>query len=123
VRSLEVNLGASSPSGGIVNEAEGPIGLISKHRNRPGNRRLKAPLVEQVVGILREHYADFGPTLAAEKLRIRHKIDLAKETVRQIQIAAGMWLPRKMRPPRVQQPRIRRDYLAQRLSGNSIEGT
>lgn len=33
--------------------AEGPIGLISRHRNRPGNRGLKAPLVEHVLGILR----------------------------------------------------------------------
>jgi hypothetical protein len=101
--------------------AEGPIGLISKHRNRPGNRRLKAPLVEQVVGILREHYADFGPTLAAEKLRSRHKIDLAKETVRQIQIAAGMWLPRKMRPPRVQQPRTRRACVGELIQIDGCE--
>jgi hypothetical protein len=37
---------------------------------------------------------------------------LAKETVRQIQIAAGLWLPRKMRPPKVQQPRVRRACVA-----------
>jgi hypothetical protein len=78
--------------------AEGPIGLISRHRNRAGNRGLKAPLVEHVLGILRERYADFGPTLAAEKLRTRHGIMLATETVRQIQIASGLWLPRKLRP-------------------------
>jgi hypothetical protein len=48
------------------------------------------------------------PTLAAEKLRTHHRIVLAKESVRQIQIAAGLWLPRKMRPPKVQQPRARR---------------
>ena len=88
--------------------SEGPIGLISRHRNRPGNRGLKAPLVEHVLSILREHYADFGPTLAAEKLKTRHKIILAKETVRRIQIASGLWLPRKLRPPRIQQPRMRR---------------
>lgn len=80
---------------------EGPVGLVSRHRNRHGNRGLKAPLVEHVVGILRAQYADFGPTLAAEKLKARHKIVLAKETVRQILIAAGLWLPRKLRPPKV----------------------
>ena len=88
--------------------SEGPIGLISRHRNRPGNRGLKAPLAEHVLGILREHYLDFGPTLATEKLRARHKIVLAKETVRQLQIASGLWIPRKLRPPKVQQPRARR---------------
>jgi len=65
-------------------------------------------LAERVIGILRESYADFGPTLAAEKLRSGHQIDLAKETVRQLQIAAGRWIPRRLRPPKVQQPRARR---------------
>jgi len=61
-----------------------------------------------VLSILREHYADFEPTLAAEKLRTRHKMILAKETVRRIRIASGLWLPRKLRSRRIQQPRMRR---------------
>ena len=89
-------------------DQEGPVGLISRHRNRPGNRRLKAEVAEQAFAIIRERYADFGPTLAAEKLRTRHSIDLAKETVRRLQIASGMWIPRKLRPPKVHQPRARR---------------
>ena len=52
----------------------GPVGLLSRRRNQRGNRRLSAELEEQVVQILREHYADFGPTLAAEKLEMRHNI-------------------------------------------------
>jgi hypothetical protein len=87
---------------------EGPVGLISRHRNRTGNRALKASVAERVLAILREHYADFGPTLAAEKLQTRHGIRIAKETVRQLQIASGLWIPRKQRPPRIQQPRTRR---------------
>ena len=42
---------------------EGPIGLISRHRNRPSNNRLEAALENQVVQLLRDHYPDFGPTL------------------------------------------------------------
>ena len=100
---------------------EGPVGLVSRHRNRPGNRGLKAPLVEHVVGILRTQYADFGPTLATEKLKGRHKIVLAKETVRQIQIAAGLWLPRKLRPPKVQQPRVRRACVGELIQIDGCE--
>jgi Helix-turn-helix domain len=69
--------------------AEGPIGLISKHRNRPGNRGLKAALAGHVLAILREQYADFGPTLAAEQLRTRDKLLTANETVRQGARLAG----------------------------------
>jgi hypothetical protein len=88
--------------------AEGPVGLISRHCNRPSNNRLDAGLEEQVVRILRESYPDFGPTLAAEKLAVRHHLVLSKETVRRVQIAAGLWIPRKLRAPKVQQPRARR---------------
>jgi hypothetical protein len=62
--------------------AEGPVGLISRRCRRPSNNRLEAAVENQVVRLLREHYADFGPTLAAEKLAGRHQIVLAKETVR-----------------------------------------
>src|SRR5262249_8189260 len=51
---------------------EGPVGLISRHRNRTGNRALKSAVAEQILAILRGQYPDFGPTLASEKLRDRH---------------------------------------------------
>ena len=44
-------------------EQQGPVGLISKLRNRPSNRRLKSAVAEHAFGILRSTYADFGPTL------------------------------------------------------------
>jgi len=47
--------------------AEGPTGLISRRCSRPSNNRLEAHLEQQIVNILRESYADFGPTLAAER--------------------------------------------------------
>ena len=87
---------------------EGPVGLISRLRNRPSNRRLQEPLENQIARILRDQYPDFGPTLAMEKLAERHQIVVAKETVRRIQVAAGLWIPRRLRPAKIQQPRMRR---------------
>jgi len=87
---------------------EGPVGLTSRRYDHPSNNRLSRRVAHQVVELLSQHYRDFGPTLAAEKLRERHSIDLAKETVRQLQIASGLWIPRKLRPPKVHQPRARR---------------
>ena len=49
--------------------AEGPIGLISRHRNRPGNRGLKAPLVEHVLSILRE--PDRSPHRTPSRSRVQ----------------------------------------------------
>jgi len=94
-------------------EQQGPVGLISKLRNRPSNRRLKADVAEHAFGILRSTYADFGPTLAAEKLRERHGVYLAVETVRSLMVAGGLWLPRRLRAPKIQQPRSRRACLGE----------
>ncbi|SPK70114.1 transposase (plasmid) [Cupriavidus taiwanensis] len=87
---------------------EGPAGLISRKRGRPSNNRLSGEREAAALGLIREHYADFGPTLAAEKLREAHGLTLAKETVRRLMMVAGLWVPRKQRPPKVYQPRNRR---------------
>jgi len=87
---------------------DGASGLLSRKRGRDSNRQLPPGLESRARGLIRDTYADFGPTLACEKLRERHGIDLAKETVRRIMIDAGFWVPRKLRPPKVYQPRHRR---------------
>jgi hypothetical protein len=60
-----------------------------------------------------ERYADFGPTLACDKLAECHCIWLAKETVRRWMRDAGLWIPRAQRPPKVYQPRARRACLGE----------
>jgi len=42
-----------------------------------------------VLKLIRENYSDFGPTLAAEKLRERHDIRLSIETVRNMTALAA----------------------------------
>src|SRR3954454_24639487 len=63
--------------------AEGASGLASRRRGRPSNRRLPAAAREAALAAVRERYADFGPTLAAEKLEELHDIRLSRETLRQ----------------------------------------
>lgn len=87
---------------------EGPQGLVSRHRGQPSNYQLPPGLASKALSIIREHYADFGPTLACEKLAEQHGLHLAKETVRRLMISVGLWIPRKQRPPKVYQPRNRR---------------
>ena len=86
----------------------GPLSLVNRRRGQPGNRQLMPGLAERALRIIRERYADFGPTLACEKLAEVHGLYLAKETVRKLMTQAGLWIPRKLRPPRVHQPRPRR---------------
>jgi hypothetical protein len=60
----------------------GPAGLISKRRGRPSNRRKPEEPRSKALAIIRQRYWDFGPTLAAEKLREMHAIMLGRETLR-----------------------------------------
>ncbi|HBV7742764.1 TPA: helix-turn-helix domain-containing protein [Klebsiella pneumoniae] len=46
----------------------GPLGMNNQSRGRTGNRLLSASLTDQALNIIRERYADFGPTLTWEKL-------------------------------------------------------
>ncbi|WGS51705.1 ISNCY family transposase (plasmid) [Paraburkholderia sp. D15] len=89
-------------------QAAGVAGLVSGRRGRPGNHQLSDGVARRALAIIRERYADFGPTLACEKLRECHGIGLSVETVRALMIAAGLWIPRRDRPPKVYQPRNRR---------------
>lgn len=84
---------------------DGAAGLVSRKRGRPSNRRHSDTLRERIIAIAREHYADFGPTLAREYLIERHGIKIACETLRQLMIAAGLWRDREARRPRPYQPR------------------
>ncbi|CAH6675734.1 hypothetical protein [Pseudocitrobacter vendiensis] len=49
--------------------AEMPLGMNNQSRGRTGNRLLPASMTDQALNIIRERYADFGPTLAREKAR------------------------------------------------------
>jgi transposase len=88
--------------------AAGVAGLVSGKRGRPSNHQLPAGKAQRALALIRERYADFGPTLACEKLCECHGIRLAKETVRKLMTGAGLWIPRRQRPPKVYQPRARR---------------
>lgn len=62
--------------------AEGDAGLGHRGRGRPSNRQRTPVLKARVLRLYAQHYGDFGPTLAAEKLAERHGITLSAETLR-----------------------------------------
>ena len=91
----------------------GPAALASRRRGKPSNRSYPGVLRTEVTGIIRECYADFGPTLAGEKLAELHGIRLARETIRQWMMVAGLWKDRRQRMRPVHQPRHRRDCIGE----------
>jgi hypothetical protein len=104
-----------------VYRTEGPTGLISKRRGRRSNRCKPEALRRAVLAIICQWYRDFGPTLAAEKLREDHGIALGRETVRQWMIKAGLWLDRRQRRTRIHQPRPRRECVGELVQVDGCE--
>lgn len=86
----------------------GAVALRHKARGRPSNNRTLEGLRDLTLAIVRERYADFGPTLAAEKLAERDGVNVSRETLRKWMVEDGLWLSRSQR--RVfHRPRLRRE--------------
>ena len=69
---------------------------------------VKPALREPFLGLVREHYIDFGPSLAAEYLTQRHGFAHSIETPRRWLIEAGLWKSKRVRPRTVYSARERR---------------
>lgn len=96
--------------GGIRHRARG---CASNHRTDPGRR-------EYALGLIRENYADFGPTLAAEMLHDQHEMTISRETVRKWMKEDGLWLTRAQRRS-FHQPRLRRDCFGELIQIDGSE--
>ena len=91
----------------------GPSGLASRKRGAPSNNRIHRSTRQFVMMLVRQHYADFGPTLACEKLREVHDCHVSRETLRKWMMEDGLWLDRRRRLPSVHQPRNRRERVGE----------
>lgn len=101
--------------------ADGPTGLISRKRGRPSNRQHGETFRRTVLALVRQHYPDFGPTFAAEKLASCHGLRPGVETLRQWMIADGLWVDRRHRLASPHQPRRRRDCLGELIQIDGSE--
>jgi transposase len=87
---------------------EGAAGLVSKQRGKASHHQLAAETVRAALDLLKGRYADFGPTLAHEKLVERDGMKLCLGSVRKIMIEEGLWKAKRVRKLEVHQMRERR---------------
>ena len=90
----------------------GALAIANQRRGRPSNNRLSDEVRDHAIALVRQLYADFGPTLAAEKLEERHDLKVSRETLRNWMRQAGIWVSRAERK-RIQQPRYRREHVGE----------
>ena len=87
--------------------AQGAAGLVSKRPGRSSVQRVAQATREHFIGLVRQHCADYGPTLACEDLRRHHGLTNSRESLRGWMIEAGLWKDKPVRHKRVFQLRPR----------------
>ena len=90
---------------------EGARGLRSRRRGRRASNAIAPELRREILGVVRERYEDFAPTLAWEKLTEVHGYGVSVETLRKWMVAEGLWRSKKRPGARVHQSRPRRPAL------------
>ena len=86
-----------------------------------GNHRLPTIYTDDILTLVREHYSDFRPILAREKLLERHGLLIGRETLRGLMRDAGLWHTRAAPRKAVQQPRARRQYFGELIQIDGSE--
>src|SRR3990167_10789870 len=95
-------------------EQAGDQGLAHRGRGTPSNLRIPDKRKAMALQLYEKRYADFGPTLAAEKLAERHGITLSDETLRRWLRERGVvHFTRRKRPHRAW--RARRAHVGELL--------
>ena len=92
---------------------EGAKGIIHKLRGVIGNRKIDELRINQAIQTIKINYADFGPTLAHEKLIANHGITFSRETLRRAMINDGMWKEKQRKIVTLHQLRERRGSLGE----------
>lgn len=89
-------------------KVHGDAGLVHGLRGRVSNRRSDPGVRRRALALYREHYGDFGPTLAAEYLARDHGLRVKPGTLRRWLLGEGLWQRRR----RSSRKRLRRERRA-----------
>jgi hypothetical protein len=93
--------------------SQGVKGLISLRKGLASPNKKTTSFRQQVMEIVRKNYADYGPTLASEKLREKHSLLLSKETLRKWMVIDGLRKEKPLKKRKVYQRRTRRSRLGE----------
>ncbi|MDR1301192.1 MAG: hypothetical protein LBK43_01805 [Treponema sp.] len=99
-RGLKTLVGASVEIGVSYRQAEriykryregGDDVLVHGNKGRPSNHKTDQGIIERALQLYRGTYHNFGPTLAAEKMRERDGLEIGVGVLRRALIQDGQW--------------------------------
>jgi transposase len=93
---------------------DGAASIRHKSRGKVPNNQIHHAKRDYALTLIKETYADVGPTLAAEMLAEHYGFKVSRETLRKWMQDAGIWLSRKQRRT-FHQPRLQARCLEETL--------
>ncbi|MCF6208244.1 MAG: ISNCY family transposase [Ghiorsea sp.] len=91
----------------------GAAGMIHGNRGKVSHRKVSDAEKQRFMDIVHQHYHDFSPTFAHEKLTEAHGFSYSVETLRQWMVADGLWVPKSKKHKRTYQMRQPRPRLGE----------
>lgn len=77
---------------------KGGVGTVAHRlKGKPSNHRFPENEKTKVLETIKQHYHDFKPTFATEKLEENHGLRISRETTRLWMTEAGLWKSRKQK--------------------------
>lgn len=92
---------------------DGTAGLVHLGRGKPSNRTIPQSEKNRIIEIIKDHYPDFGPTFALEKLRELHGVTFGVDTLRKEMIATNLWRANTRKIKKIHPYRERRACLGE----------
>ena len=75
---------------------KGIEGLVSRHYGKPSNNCFDSDFKLEISQLIKDKYADLGPTLVHKKITGLHNKIISEESVRKIMIEYGIWTPKQL---------------------------
>lgn len=69
--------------------------MVHKSRGRISNRAIPQIDKDRAIELVKQHYPDFRPTFAHEKLVENHGVQFGVDTLRKEMITQDLWKPKK----------------------------
>ena len=92
---------------------EGERGVIHRLRGEPSCHRVKERIKDKIIKLYRASYADFGPTLASEKMSEREGLKVCDETLRLWLIEEDLWQVKRRKELKKREWRARKDHVGE----------
>lgn len=77
---------------------DGNRGVIHGLKGQPSNHRLPQWYKDDALALVKQHYPDFGPTFANEKLFDNHGIRISTNTLRKAMLVEGLYMAKPQKP-------------------------